>query len=1331
MSNMKGGFSTLNRWFGRKKDKSGSNNSASIGNLSKSSTQLHHLSKEMNINEASQLEYNRITPIPAITSNAPFEQTFRITVLLPKDQLYVVRLGARVPLRKLLELVCDNKELDLNKYEFRSPVDASQVYSCESTIGAVGLSEIRLCHKSDSYDSYNGDAIAKFQRTGTARDSLSSSSDFSSSRHSKVTAKTPSPYSSTNSLNSMDSTGMNYTRTPVFVPAPPAKVMAPPPRKKRVAPRPPSQHCIPEQSVPESEPARAPKSTAEPAYAVIVKRPQLCMSTPNLSSQPPELLDCNGNSAKASPADAADAVDADGHYATLDLKRAAGSTRGSVTSTLSCLGQGQGPEPAPRNRLLKIKKKAPAPPPGFAGALAANGNGNASGADTISLASTTNSLSETLTPTTPQPAPRISTPLPTAAPTPTPTPTPISPPTPTPALPSSSPPTIGAAAPINASQNVSKVLLNRTPTPEPRSLGSATEEDDNDAGSKQADSGIGEPAPSPSPEPEAEEPEKSNIESSSEDDEAIKVYNFKLCQTSVKGEQPLANSLAELAVLTAAAQEDEEEEEQQETSTLATPTSVSEQTSLSSWNYSVPISPPPDFSDPHARGVTKSVATSPNPNPGSPLDEIVDELSAIIQQQRLDTLIRKQPEQAEIEAAKPNRLANFSIATAKSTTITSSTTSAKVSRSDSFQAAAAQERASRSLSQRSSSHISLNKIDQNGLGNAAGPRRSSSELSIGETPSLQSFEVIKTILNSRKNSLTESSGGGSASASAATSPSKVVEQVALLLDQPKSSPTAVARLERQPSASGQAKEQGSARGTLAAAGEKPPEPSPTPVKALKEKSPPPAKAVKEQQQMVPPAAKTVQEAVASRAKAVNEQSPSAVWEQPSPASLRASPAKEQSPPVTVASPTEPIKERTSPIPTPSASPVSPVALRPAPAPEPEQTVISPVKTAAPPAAKPLPPQYRYSGPPNINFGAWSERPKSQVAIKNEGDYIFGGAGATPAPSPVKLTIEVASPILRMGIPQRKEYHVPITVKPLRDVTSASQTVPATAPTPAPTPKPTPVPAPVAAPASPSQPQVMAASADTNTSPGQVESSTLPRPAKSHRFTLPAGGGGDAYTQATINSLPRPVSTLERSKAPVDPSPAPFGQSTLRRTGFKERMLAREQQEQEQAQSARVSVNGRSSSPATASTAAPIPASAPAPAPAPASVPVPATTAVEVPAKVAVATQTVTAAPVPAPKPAPPSKSNQVTSMVELKLQKPEAQPQTAKFQVKLRSTSAPAAATRTATPPPPPPPQMGVSLKPLKAGPATGAGRSQVSEDPRSQLLDAIRNFKQDELKRS
>lgn len=90
------------------------------GKLSKSNLNLSISSTNLN-DSTTTLDYNRITPLPIVTSNAPFEQTFRITVLLPKDQLYVARLGARVPLSKLLELICDNKQLDHNKYEFRNP----------------------------------------------------------------------------------------------------------------------------------------------------------------------------------------------------------------------------------------------------------------------------------------------------------------------------------------------------------------------------------------------------------------------------------------------------------------------------------------------------------------------------------------------------------------------------------------------------------------------------------------------------------------------------------------------------------------------------------------------------------------------------------------------------------------------------------------------------------------------------------------------------------------------------------------------------------------------------------------------------------------------------------------------------------------------------------------------------------------------------------------------------------------------------------------------------------------------------------------------------------
>ncbi|KAH8235967.1 hypothetical protein KR032_011629 [Drosophila birchii] len=1333
MSSMKGGFSTLNRWFGRKKDKTSNGSTTSMGKLSKSTTQLHHLSTDTDINETSQLEYNRITPVPAATSNAPFEQTFRITVLLPKDQLFVARLGARVPLSKLLSLVCDNKQLDADKYEFRSPVDASQVYSCESTIGAVGLSEIRLCHKSESYDNFNPDAMHhhKFQRTGIARDSLSSSSDFSSSRHSKVTAKTPSPYSSSNSLNSMDSTGMNYTRTPVVVP-PPTKVMAPPPRKKRTAPRPPNQICIPEQSVPDIPSSVAAQGAgglkSEPAYAVIVKRPQLCMSTPNLSAGQLE-LDCNGNSSKSlRDEDSA----SDGHYATLDLKQPPPTVAG-------------GPEPTPRKRIIQIKKKtAPAPPPGE---------------DTISLAS----IPEPVTPTAnvPQPAPRITSPVPllTAAAnagpqfngngngTPNGSSTPATPNAmPLDATPKATPNGTPNGTPlVTPNGNVSKVLLNRTPTPEPRSLGSATEEDDNDAASKQADSGIGEPAPSPSsvtPEPEAE---KSQQESSSEDDEAIKVYNFKLCQTSSKKEKeeqptppPVATSLAELAVLTA---EDEEEVGRKEgAGHLAnTPSSASEQTSLSSWNYSVPISPPPDFSD-QQRGGQRSAGSQ---SPGSPLDEIVDELSAIINHQGLDTLIKKQPDPrlAEIEAAKPNRLANFSIATAKSTT--------RIARADSFQAGSGAEAEVTSpsggggaLSLRSTSHVSLNKLEQqNGYG--LGQRRSSSELSIAESPSLQSLEVIKTILNSRKNSLAESGGSTSPTVEQPKSIRQHDQEKPLLAkeestldggDKALAAETVLVVKEQQQPASTTKLWQ-----KVSAPSESPNasiSPSPTPIQ---ESSPTPTLQKEEPVPVAKPLSPVVPRQMVSL-----ESPPVLKKESPPPVAKKESSPNvvkmESSPPVQRQSPSavsrllleQPLAEKQITAPaaasttTPPNTPASPVTSPAVTMRGNASQVESPQPSASKaiesaPSSKPMPPTYRYSGPPSINFATWSERPKSQVAIKNEGDYIFGGAGKaqgmqSPPPSAnSKLTIEVASPILRMGISQRKEYHVPITVKPLKDAEANQiEKIPEEV-------KPQPQQQPQVQNQVQVQPQVKQQVQIQATN--QNQSSTLPRPAKSNRFTLPAGGGNyQIQTQVTSssNSLPRPVSSLERNSRPAAeavPTPAPFGQNTLRRTGFKERMLAREQLEQEQALSIRVSVNGT----------APAPASAVTP------------TAGSAKANVPVSIIAPIVAPKPtSPKPTPPAKNVQQqqpvfkTARVEARKlqQEPEESPKPVVLQVKLRPSSQPTTATTTTmTPPPPPPPQ--VQLKPVKSLAGGRNASSGPTPDPRSQLLEAIRNFKREELNRS
>lgn len=65
-------------------------------------------------------QYNKIVPLAAM-SNAPFEQTFRITVALPRDQLYVLRVGAKTKLHQVLDMTCTAKQLDRDKYEFRHP----------------------------------------------------------------------------------------------------------------------------------------------------------------------------------------------------------------------------------------------------------------------------------------------------------------------------------------------------------------------------------------------------------------------------------------------------------------------------------------------------------------------------------------------------------------------------------------------------------------------------------------------------------------------------------------------------------------------------------------------------------------------------------------------------------------------------------------------------------------------------------------------------------------------------------------------------------------------------------------------------------------------------------------------------------------------------------------------------------------------------------------------------------------------------------------------------------------------------------------------------------
>ncbi|CAB3361503.1 Hypothetical predicted protein [Cloeon dipterum] len=84
--------------------------------------------------------------IPLVNSligqNQPFEQTFRLQVHLPRNQLFVARLSPRTTLADILTHVCQEKNLDQNKYELRHPVNTEQCLQLSLCLADYKITEI-------------------------------------------------------------------------------------------------------------------------------------------------------------------------------------------------------------------------------------------------------------------------------------------------------------------------------------------------------------------------------------------------------------------------------------------------------------------------------------------------------------------------------------------------------------------------------------------------------------------------------------------------------------------------------------------------------------------------------------------------------------------------------------------------------------------------------------------------------------------------------------------------------------------------------------------------------------------------------------------------------------------------------------------------------------------------------------------------------------------------------------------------------------------------------------------------------------------------------------
>ncbi|GIX96362.1 uncharacterized protein CEXT_776301, partial [Caerostris extrusa] len=82
------------------------------------------------------------------TANRPFEPTFRVQVHLPRNQLTVVRVSARVKISELRSMVCQEKGLDLNRYQLVRPSNLGQPLSGDLTLAEYGSTEITLLSNS-------------------------------------------------------------------------------------------------------------------------------------------------------------------------------------------------------------------------------------------------------------------------------------------------------------------------------------------------------------------------------------------------------------------------------------------------------------------------------------------------------------------------------------------------------------------------------------------------------------------------------------------------------------------------------------------------------------------------------------------------------------------------------------------------------------------------------------------------------------------------------------------------------------------------------------------------------------------------------------------------------------------------------------------------------------------------------------------------------------------------------------------------------------------------------------------------------------------------------
>ncbi|XP_014296168.1 probable serine/threonine-protein kinase DDB_G0282963 isoform X4 [Microplitis demolitor] len=184
------------------------------------------------------------TFIPRKTKQAsqPFETTFRLQVHLPRNQLYVSRVSPKTNLGDILSEVCREKNLDKNKYELRHPGNHKEILDLSLSLQDYQLQEVTLYAKQGHRlgSALSSQDIMVLQRQEERRRHQAKQSIFGfmfkkSSKESS-TASTESGSYGARSVSPARSDDTGRSISPLVAPMPTRPL-----RKRRPAPNPPTR----------------------------------------------------------------------------------------------------------------------------------------------------------------------------------------------------------------------------------------------------------------------------------------------------------------------------------------------------------------------------------------------------------------------------------------------------------------------------------------------------------------------------------------------------------------------------------------------------------------------------------------------------------------------------------------------------------------------------------------------------------------------------------------------------------------------------------------------------------------------------------------------------------------------------------------------------------------------------------------------------------------------------------------------------------------------------------------------------------------------------------